>query len=104
MNDEDNIKILYNIKKNSNLSNESKDIIAKKFYSEYLNIKKEIVFASLTNYEKEIKEIIDKDKDFMKNIYLILQSEPVSQYLKSKIKFDENNAFLVNFIDESNKG
>ena len=40
----------------------------------------------------------------MKNIYLILQSEPVSQYLKSKIKFDENNAFLVNFIDESNKG
>ena len=104
MNDEDNIKILYNIKKNSNLSDESKDIIAKKFYSEYLNIKKEIVFASLNNYKKEIEEIIDKDKDFMKNIYLILQSEPVSQYLKSKIKLDEKNAFLVNFIDESNKG
>ena len=102
MNDENNIKIIYNLKKIKLLNIHSADY-ATTYYSEYLNIKKEIDFASLIDYKLEIEDIFYRDEEFIKKFYIILQSEPVSCFLKSKIKFDNKNAFLVNFIDELDK-
>ena len=62
-----------------------------------MEIKNEIKYASETNFEKEIKELIDDD-EFIDEIFRILSSKSVSSYLKAKIKFLKD--YNVEFVEE----
>lgn len=73
------------------------DIIMMNHFKQYENIKKEIDYVFLKNYTNEINNIILSD-DFIKEILLILKSNPVQYYLSSKRIFDNINEYGIKFI------
>ena len=62
-----------------------------------MEIKSEIKYVSETNFEKEIKELIDDD-EFIDEVFRIISSKSVSSYLKAKIKFLKD--YNVEFVEE----
>ena len=69
------------------------------FYQKFLQKKKEISFASMKNYKNEIEYIIQRD-DFLSEFCSILESEPVSSFLRAKRKYQDKN-FEVTFIEDN---
>ena len=62
-----------------------------------MEFKNEIKYVSETNYEKDIKELINDNK-FIDEIFRIISSKSVSSYLRAKIKF--LNDYNVEFVEE----
>ena len=92
---DEEIKIVYNIPDDFRFLPISK--YYNTFLGKYMEIKSEIKYVSETNFEKEIKELIDDD-EFIDEIFRIISSKSVSSYLKAKIKFLKD--YNVEFVEE----
>ena len=101
-NKEENIQIIYNVNYNEDEIFQENSFFGNTFYEQFLKIKKEIEYISLKNYKEEIIDLIYKDNKFMEDFFEIIKSEPISFYLNSKMKYDNSNKFLVEFLDENN--
>ena len=94
---EEEIKLVYNIPDDSEFLPRPGAKYNKTFLGKYFEIKKEIKYVSETNYEKEIKELLDDNK-FINEFFQIISSKSVSSYLKAKIKFLKD--YKVEFVEE----
>lgn len=92
---DEEMKIVYNIPDDFGFLPKSK--YYNTFLGKYMEFKNEIKYVSETNYEKDIKELINDNK-FIDEIFRIISSKSVSSYLRAKIKF--LNDYNVEFVEE----
>lgn len=96
--DENNSRIIYNLKYNKLAGPINYYLYGVTFYQKFLMKKKELEFPKLNNYKNEIMNLINDD-NFLKEFYSILKSTPISYFFLNKRKYDKHRTFEVKFIN-----
>ena len=77
--DDNNAKIIYNLKYNETVEPGHYFLYGETFYQKFLTKTKELGYAKLNNYKSEIINLIN-DNNFLKDFYSILKSQSISYY------------------------